>query len=48
MMNVPFFDNRRTLERIMPALESELLALLAQPTMVDGAQVRRLEARARL
>jgi dTDP-4-amino-4,6-dideoxygalactose transaminase len=47
MMNVPFFDNRRTLERIMPALESELLALLAQPTMVDGAQVRRLEAEIR-
>ena len=44
MMKVPFFDNRRTLERIVPALESELPALLAQPALVDGAQVRQLEA----
>ena len=47
MMKVPFFDNRRTLERIVPALESELPALLAQPTLVDGAQVRQLEAEIR-
>ena len=43
-MRVPFFDNRRALERIVPALESELPLLMAQPTLVGGAQVRRLEA----
>lgn len=43
-MHVPFFDNRRAFARIAPALEQALPALLAQPTLVNGAQARRLEA----
>ena len=42
-MNIPFFDNRRSVERILPALEAELPDMLEQNTLVNGEQVRRLE-----
>lgn len=43
-MQVPFFDNRRALARVALQLKQALPALLAQPTLVGGAQVRALEA----
>ncbi|MBJ7311272.1 DegT/DnrJ/EryC1/StrS family aminotransferase [Rugamonas sp. CCM 8940] len=42
-MNVPFFDTQRTIEALLPTLEVELEQMMRQATLVNGAQVRRLE-----
>lgn len=42
-MNVPFFDTRLTIEALLPVLGAELDQMMKQPTLVNGAQVRRLE-----
>lgn len=42
-MNVPFFDTQSTVAALMPALEVEAGLMMQQPTLVNGAQVRRLE-----
>lgn len=42
-MKVPFLDNRRLVERTLPALSDELDAMLCQDTWVNGAQVRCFE-----
>lgn len=43
-MQVPFFENRRAFARVASELEQALPALLAQPTLVNCAQVRKFEA----
>ncbi|HET9644168.1 MAG TPA: DegT/DnrJ/EryC1/StrS family aminotransferase [Burkholderiaceae bacterium] len=44
MTSIPFFDNRRAVERVIPGLEAQLPSMLAQSTLVNGEQVRALEA----
>ena len=42
-MKVPFFETRRSIEALLPALGPEIDQLFQQSTLVNGEQVRRLE-----